>query len=92
MLDPIDLILIGAGLFAFYLLNAADRLDAPKAKDMKSLEDRIKRLEKSSLTYSTDIQNLQKDVDRAYASVDQIQEKIAELEVSVQNIANRNYE
>ena len=92
MLDPADLILIALGLFAFYLLNTADRINQPKAEDFKSLEDRIKRLEKASMVYTSDIKNLQRDVDRAYASVDQIQEKIAELEVSVQNLANRNYE
>jgi len=38
---------------------------------------------------SQDLQSLTSDLDRTIGSIDSIQEKIAELEVSVQNVINR---
>ena len=55
-------------------------------KDLEaSMISQIRRIE---TTTSLDLQQLTSDLDRTIASIDSIQEKIAELEVSTQNIQN----
>lgn len=55
-------------------------------KDLEaSMISQIRRIE---TTTSQDLQQLTSDLDRTIASIDSIQEKIAELEVSTQNIQN----
>lgn len=79
------------------ILDRSDRLQALSVEELnKSVTQMTKDLEASVISQirrienstSQDLQQLTSDLDRTIGSIDSIQEKIAELEVSTQNIQN----
>lgn len=97
MIDTVNLILslivFGTIMFYFHLENKVKKIERNNRKNLdKDLEKRITILSLGIESYRKDLENLSSDIDRAYGTIDQIQEKIAELEVSTQNLANKNNE
>lgn len=97
MLDTINLILsfivFGTIMFYFHLENKVKKIERNNRKSVdQELESRVNALAFNIENHRKDLEKLSKDIDRAYGTIDQIQEKIAELEVSTQNLANRTNE
>lgn len=97
MLDTINLILsfivFGTIMFYFHLENKVKKIERNNRKGAdQELEARVNALAFNIENHRKDLEKLSKDIDRAYGTIDQIQEKIAELEVSTQNLANRTNE
>ena len=97
MLDTINLILsfivFGTIMFYFHLENKVKKIERNNRKSVdQELEARVNALAFNIENHRKDLEKLSKDIDRAYGTIDQIQEKIAELEVSTQNLANRTNE
>lgn len=68
------------------LFDKSNNLNALSLEELNQFF--INRTRSLELNTSKDIQGFNADLDRTIASIDSIQEKIAELEVIVQNIAN----
>ena len=94
MLDTINLILsfivFGTIMFYFHLENKVKKIERNNRKNVdQELEARVNALAFNIENHRKDLEKLSSDIDRAYRTIDQIQEKIAELEVSTQNLANK---
>lgn len=97
MLDTINLILsfivFGTIMFYFHLENKVKKIERNNRKSAdQELEARVTALAFNIENHRKDLEKISNDIDRAYGTIDQIQEKIAELEVSTQNLANRTNE
>ena len=94
MLDTINLILsfivFGTIMFYFHLENKVKKIERNNRKSVdQELEARVNALACNIENHRKDLEKISNDIDRAYRTIDQIQEKIAELEVSTQNLANK---
>ena len=56
---------------------------------VNTLKGEISKLQTEILKLATERNLITSDIERAYTTIDSMQEKIAELEVSIQNISNQ---
>lgn len=59
------------------------------SENIRNLAGEISKLQTEILKLATQNNNSSGDIERAYMTIDSIQEKIAELEVSTQNLSNK---
>lgn len=62
------------------------------SKQLQDIRTQVDSLNLNTKDLKNRIERVERDSERAYYVVDQVQEKVSELTVSIQNLSNRSYD